>query len=460
MSSSHSQRRRTRKKTTLFLATLVSALSLDGAFISATCLHGDTVLVDEWHVLLKIDEPSAQLNSCRLFSTKMASSRLSQPELDHSSSPPTPTLASNPYDPNSAAYLAYPVKHVVSSIYRRMTEPPEEPIANLLNAPGSPSTHYTAPKRTASPFSPPPLTPLTLSSTSTLSRTILNRSLAEEIRLLVPSRLQLVNTWRLAYSLEADGASLTTLYKRCHQIAARSQQAGYVVVVRDTSTAENRALFGAYLSDPPKPALHYYGTGECFLWKANFLSSIHLLQSTRSNSNGDHGDGTNGSASVDPPSEILLELAGLPPPPSSDTTHLQRSTFLRADTASSALLSVHKNQNQQQVQQQQSKQPPNEPHLNSNNRSAEHLRPDNKNTATPDRIRFKAFPYRGINEFMVYCEANYISIGGGDGHYGLWLDDRLERGISDPCPTFGNERLSDEGPKFDILGLEVWYIGA
>lgn len=47
-----------------------------------------------------------------------------------------------------------------------------------------------------------------------------------------------------------------------------------------------------------------------------------------------------------------------------------------------------------------------------------------------------------------------------DGHYGLWLDDNLERGISSTCPTFGNEPLSDDGTKFEVLGVELWYIGA
>lgn len=65
-----------------------------------------------------------------------------------------------------------------------------------------------------------------------------------------------------------------------------------------------------------------------------------------------------------------------------------------------------------------------------------------------------------MNDFMMYCESDYLSIGGGDGHYGLWLDDRLEHGISDPCPTFGNESLSEEGHKFGVLGVEVWYVGA
>ncbi|KAI5286970.1 oxidation resistance protein 1, partial [Ascosphaera acerosa] len=55
---------------------------------------------------------------------------------------------------------------------------------------------------------------------------------------------------------------------------------------------------------------------------------------------------------------------------------------------------------------------------------------------------------------MIFCETGFLSVGGGDGHYGLWVDDGCERGISSPSLTFGNEVLSDEGSKFDILGLE------
>jgi hypothetical protein len=89
------------------------------------------------------------------------------------------------------------------------------------------------------------------------------------------------------------------------------------------------------------------------------------------------------------------------------------------------------------------------------------LAPPTPNTgaSTPERIRFKAFPYSGMNDYLMLCETGFFSIGGGDGHYGLWLDDTLENGISSSCPTFGNEPLSDEGQKFDVLGVELWTIG-
>lgn len=60
---------------------------------------------------------------------------------------------------------------------------------------------------------------------------------------------------------------------------------------------------------------------------------------------------------------------------------------------------------------------------------------------------------------MMLCEIGFLSLGGGDGHYGLWLDDTFEKGISSHCLTFVNEPLSDEGEKFDIIGVELWTIG-
>lgn len=355
-------------------------------------------------------------------------------------------LAANPHNPSSAAYLAYPVKHVMTSLYRRMTEPPEQPVSRLLDAPALPAQHsalYTPPRR-YSPFQPPPLTSLQLShdlSEPQAERLLLTRSLAEEIRLLIPPRLQLVDSWKLAYNLEIHGSSLSTLYEQCDQALGAlgsTQRGGFVVVVQDGSdSAENGSVFGAYLTDAPKPSQHYFGTGECFLWRASILPSLSTLaaRSAATESNA-------------PPSEDLLELAGLPPPPSADTTNAQRTTTVKGErrrsSAAKSPTSIRKMT------------------LAPNQSDAQFLRPlspAHSGVSTPERIRFKAFPYSGINDFMIYCQKDFFSVGGGDGHYGLWLDHDLENGISEACPTFGNEPLSDEGKKFDVLGVEVWYVG-
>ncbi|CDO76666.1 hypothetical protein BN946_scf184752.g4 [Trametes cinnabarina] len=80
-----------------------------------------------------------------------------------------------------------------------------------------------------------------------------------------------------------------------------------------------------------------------------------------------------------------------------------------------------------------------------------------------DRVR--VFKWTGKNDYVALCEPDYISFGGGDGHYGLWLDQTLSDGSSARCLTFDNEPLCSPGPRqgetvtFECVGLEVWGIG-
>lgn len=155
------------------------------------------------------------------------------------SSPSTPTQNTS----SSSSYLTYPVSY----LFRRLTEPtPPKPPSSSSSNPTSNhrppplnmqhhNNVFTPQHRTASPFQPPPLTPLSLvgiPADTPESAQILSRALAEEIRLLVPPRLQLAETWSLVYNLEDDGVSLATLYNKC---AASSvpKAASFVLVVRD-----------------------------------------------------------------------------------------------------------------------------------------------------------------------------------------------------------------------------------
>lgn len=110
-------------------------------------------------------------------------------------------------------------------------------------------------------------------------------------------------------------------------------------------------IFGAYLSDAVYPSPHFYGTGECFLWRSSILPAIP-------------------------------DMASLPPPPSADTTHAQRQTTLSVPKPHKSIPTS----------------------TNGASRSG---------TSTPDRIRFKAFPYSGVNDYMIFCETGYVSVGGG-----------------------------------------------
>ncbi|KAL8811480.1 MAG: hypothetical protein Q9223_001660, partial [Gallowayella weberi] len=149
---------------------------------------------------------------------------------------PTPSSAQQH---STKSYFSYPVSHVVSGLYRRLTEPDRVPHTGVLPPP-SLNTHngiYTPPQRTASPFQPPPLTPLTLKpGGASSSSLILTRALAEEIRLLVPPRLQLAESWSLAYSLEEDGVSLTTLYSKCASTSI-PKGSSFILVIKDAAGA-------------------------------------------------------------------------------------------------------------------------------------------------------------------------------------------------------------------------------
>ncbi|EPS94800.1 hypothetical protein FOMPIDRAFT_1169299 [Fomitopsis schrenkii] len=79
--------------------------------------------------------------------------------------------------------------------------------------------------------------------------------------------------------------------------------------------------------------------------------------------------------------------------------------------------------------------------------------------------RLRIYKWTGKNDYVALCEPEYLSFGGGDGHYGLYLDDSLGDGSSARCPTFENEPLCSDGPRqgenvrFECVGLEVWGVG-
>uniref|UniRef100_A0A8B9K726 TLDc domain-containing protein n=1 Tax=Astyanax mexicanus TaxID=7994 RepID=A0A8B9K726_ASTMX len=71
------------------------------------------------------------------------------------------------------------------------------------------------------------------------------------------------------------------------------------------------------------------------------------------------------------------------------------------------------------------------------------------------RPRFKCFHWTGENSFFIKGDLDSFAIGGGSGHFGLWLDETLYLGRSSPCYTFNNCSLS-ETSDFRVLELEAW----
>lgn len=147
-----------------------------------------------------------------------------------------------------SSYFAYPLNAVSSGLLRRFSTEPytrgKDPASGTTSLSQSFQSIdsdnmdgvFTPPRRKLSPFQPPPLTPLSLNGykyNTQQSAKLLTKALAEEIRLLVPPRLQLVDEWHLAYSLEQNGVSLATLYEKSDDY--RGKRGGYVLVVQDGS---------------------------------------------------------------------------------------------------------------------------------------------------------------------------------------------------------------------------------
>ncbi len=80
--------------------------------------------------------------------------------------------------------------------------------------------------------------------------------------------------------------------------------------------------------------------------------------------------------------------------------------------------------------------------------------------------KLSVYKSTGRNDYIALCEPDYLSFGGGDGSYGMYVDKSLLEGSSARCLTFGNDVLCSPGRMraggavpFECVGLEVWRVG-
>ncbi|KAI8367416.1 TLD-domain-containing protein [Choanephora cucurbitarum] len=103
------------------------------------------------------------------------------------------------------------------------------------------------------------LPPVNLSGRASATTTLMTQSIAAVIRPYIPRRFRIAQNWDLLYSLDQHGASLATLYS-----CTESFGGPCILIIQDLE----EQIFGAYLSNSFQLQMHYYGTGECFLWKS------------------------------------------------------------------------------------------------------------------------------------------------------------------------------------------------
>ncbi|XP_044743492.1 oxidation resistance protein 1 isoform X3 [Chrysoperla carnea] len=69
--------------------------------------------------------------------------------------------------------------------------------------------------------------------------------------------------------------------------------------------------------------------------------------------------------------------------------------------------------------------------------------------------KFQVFNWTGENLYFIKGNNESLSIGAGDGKFGIWLDGDLYQGRTEPCGTYGNEPLTPN-VDFVVKTLECW----
>ncbi|XP_063834484.1 TLD domain-containing protein 2 isoform X19 [Ostrinia nubilalis] len=73
----------------------------------------------------------------------------------------------------------------------------------------------------------------------------------------------------------------------------------------------------------------------------------------------------------------------------------------------------------------------------------------------PVKTKFKYWGWTGDNMYFIRGSNDNISIGAGDGKFGLWLDGDLYLGRTQRCTTYGNEPLTTR-EDFIVKIMECW----
>ncbi|XP_043239470.1 oxidation resistance protein 1-like isoform X1 [Amphibalanus amphitrite] len=74
------------------------------------------------------------------------------------------------------------------------------------------------------------------------------------------------------------------------------------------------------------------------------------------------------------------------------------------------------------------------------------------------RPQFRVYRWSGENQYFARGSTDCLEFGSGDGRAGLYVDEDLARGITEPCQTYNNDPLT-VGKEFFITAVELWALG-
>ncbi|XP_068628973.1 nuclear receptor coactivator 7 isoform X3 [Battus philenor] len=85
----------------------------------------------------------------------------------------------------------------------------------------------------------------------------------------------------------------------------------------------------------------------------------------------------------------------------------------------------------------------------------EEKKDEKEDEAAPVKTKFKYWGWTGDNMYFIRGSNDNISIGAGDGKFGIWLDGDLYLGRTQRCTTYGNEPLTTR-EDFIVKIMECW----
>jgi len=71
------------------------------------------------------------------------------------------------------------------------------------------------------------------------------------------------------------------------------------------------------------------------------------------------------------------------------------------------------------------------------------------------KYQFKKYSATGLNQYFMLADPTFIAMGGGNGNFGLYLDEDIQFGYTSTCDTFDNEILTEDN-EFECYGCEIW----